>query len=107
MRRFFCFKVATVLLYPFGLRGVGLEAFVMVTHEEVDEFFRRLLAGISAERRPDVLDQSKQLLSAFNRIRDPRLRQELLILVEIISQRPELLQSKHERWAKGALAPMH
>jgi len=79
----------------------------MVTHEEVDEFFRRLLAGISAERRPDVLDQSKQLLSAFNRIRDPRLRQELLILVEIISQKPELLQGKHERWAKGALAPMH
>lgn len=78
----------------------------MVKHEEVDEFFRRLLAGISAEQTPAPPDQSKQLLSAFNRIRDPRLRQELLILIEIVSQRPELLQSKG-RWPKGVLAPMH
>ncbi len=77
----------------------------MVTHEEVDEFFRRLLAGI--DRRPDPTDQSKQLLSAFNKIRDPRLRQELLILIEIVSQKPEILQSKRERWVKGALAPVH
>ncbi len=77
----------------------------MVTHEEVDEFFRRLLAGIPGDRKPDPCDQSKQLLSAFNKIRDPRLRQELLILIEIVSQKPELLQSK--RWMKGALAPMH
>jgi hypothetical protein len=81
----------------------------MVTHEEVDEFFRRLLAGIPAraDRRPDPVDQSKQLLSAFNRIRDPRLRQELLILIEIVSQKPELLQAKRERWEEGTLTPMH
>jgi len=81
----------------------------MVTHEEVDEFFRRLLAGIPAptDRRPDPFDQSKQLLSAFNKIRDPRLRQELLVLIEIVSQKPELLHDRHERWAKGSLAPMH
>jgi hypothetical protein len=81
----------------------------MVTHEEVDEFFRRLLAGIPAlaDRRPDPFDQSKQLLSAFNKIRDPRLRQELLVLIEVASQKPELLQVKRERWAKGTLAPMH
>jgi len=79
----------------------------MVTPEEVDEFFRRLLAGISADRRPDPADQSKQLLSAFNKIRDPRLRQELLILIEILSQKPEILESKRERWVKGALAPVH
>ena len=81
----------------------------MVTHEEVDEFFRRLLEGIPAraDRKPDPFDQSKQLLSAFNRIRDPRLRQELLILIEIVSQKPELLQAKRERWVKGTLAPMH
>ncbi|HWJ17894.1 MAG TPA: hypothetical protein VNR65_04105 [Geobacterales bacterium] len=81
----------------------------MVTHEEVDEFFRRLLAGIPAraERRPDPVDQSRQLLTAFNKIRDPRLRQELLVLIEIVSQKPELLQAKREHWAKGTLAPMH
>ena len=84
----------------------------MVTHEEVDEFFRRLLAGISApaKREPDPFDQSKQLVSAFNRIRDPRLRQELLVLIEIVSQKPELLKNKPGRWlkgTKGALAPVH
>ena len=79
----------------------------MVTHEEVDEFFRRLLAGISADRRTDPIDQSKQLLSAFNKIRDPRLRQELLILIEVVSQKPEILEDKRERWVKGALAPVH
>jgi hypothetical protein len=81
----------------------------MVTHEEVDEFFRRLLAGIPArgDRKPDPVDQSKQLLSAFSKIRDPRLRQEILVLIEIISQKPDLLQVKRERWSKDTLAPMH
>lgn len=79
----------------------------MVTHEEVDEFFRRLLAGIPAERKSDPFDQSRQLLSAFNKIRDPRLRQELLILIEIISRKPELLQGKRGRWVEGALSPVH
>jgi hypothetical protein len=79
----------------------------MVTHEEVDEFFRRLLAGIPTEPKPDPCDESRQLLSAFNKIRDPRLRQEFLILIEIISQKPELLQGKRERWMKGTLAHVH
>ncbi len=81
----------------------------MVTHEEVDEFFRRLLAGVStrAERKQDSLDQSKQLLTAFSKISDPRLRQELLILIEIVSQMPELLQNKRERWVQTALAQVH
>ncbi len=81
----------------------------MVKHEEVDEFFRRLLAGVPAptNRRQDSVDQSRQLLSAFNKIRDPRLRQELLILIEIVSQMPELIQGKGERWVKGSLSPVH
>ncbi len=81
----------------------------MVTHEEVDEFFRRLLAGVStqAERKREAPDQSKQLLTAFSKIRDPRLRQELLILIEIVSQMPELLQGKRERWLQTALAQVH
>ncbi len=84
----------------------------MVTHEEVDEFFRRLLSGIpaSAERKPDPFDQTEQLLSAFNKISDPRLRQDLLILIEIVSQRPELLQrsqSTNTSWLKDTIGPMH
>ncbi len=81
----------------------------MVTHEEVDEFFRRLLAGVSAraERKQESPDQSRQLLTAFSKIRDPRLRQELLILIEIVSQMPELLQNKPDRWVQTALAQMH
>lgn len=79
----------------------------MVTNEEVDEFFRRLLAGIKPEPKPVLLDQSKQLLSAFNRIKDQRLRQDLLILIEIVSQQPELLQTSRERWPNPALAPVH
>ncbi len=81
----------------------------MVTHEEVDEFFRRLLAGVSAreERKKVSIDQSKQLLTAFSKIRDPRLRQELLILIEIVSQMPELLQNNRKGWVQAALAPIH
>lgn len=82
----------------------------MVKHEEVDEFFRRLLAGLQAPAsdRRSPIDQSRQLLTAFNKIRDPRLRQELLVLIEIVSQTPELIQGKRgERWAKGSLAPVH
>ncbi len=80
----------------------------MVTHEEVDEFFRRLLAGVAqTERKQDTPDQSRQLLMAFSKIRDPRLRQELLILIEIVSQMPEFLQNKREGWVQTALAQMH
>ena len=85
----------------------------MVTHDEVDEFFRRLLAGVPApiDHKSDSVDQARQLLSAFNKIRDPRLRQELLVLIEIVSEKPELLQhkreTKRERWVKGRLAPVH
>ncbi len=81
----------------------------MVSHEEVDEFFRRLLAGVSSreERKKDSIDQSKQLLTAFSKIRDPRLRQELLILIEIVSQMPELLQNNRKGWVQAALAPIH
>ena len=85
----------------------------MVTHDEVDEFFRRLLAGVPAPLDPksDSIDQTRQLLSAFNKISDPRLRQELLVLIEIVSEKPELLQrkreTKRERWVKGRLAQVH
>jgi hypothetical protein len=81
-----------------------LEASVKVKHEEVDEFFRRLLAGAAAplDKKPDAIDQSRQLIAAFNRIADPRLRQELVVLMEIVAKMPELL---HRR--RGGLAPVH
>jgi hypothetical protein len=85
-----------------------LEAFVKIKHEEVDEFFRRLLAGAaqSAEKQPDAIDQSRQLMSAFNKISDPRLRQELVVLIEIVSKMPELLQRRRV-FAKGGFAGIH
>ncbi len=67
-----------------------------IKHEEVDEFFRRLLAGVGApvENKPDAIDQSRQLVAAFNRINDPHLRQELVVLIEIVSKMPEVLQRR-------------
>jgi hypothetical protein len=81
----------------------------MIKHEEIDEFFRRLLAGVTApvDGKQDPVDQSHQLVSAFNRINDPRLRQELLVLIEIVAQMPELLSHRHGRWHKGRLAQVH
>jgi hypothetical protein len=81
----------------------------MVKHEEIDEFFRRLLAGVTAplETKPDAIDQSRQLISAFNRITDPNLRQELLVLIEIVSQMPDVMQRRQDRWLKGRLAQVH
>ena len=81
----------------------------MVTHEEIDEFFRRLPAAAAAPAagKQKSPDQSRQLLSAFNKITDPRLRRELLTLIEIVSQMPEVLQRGSDRNLAGVLAQMH
>lgn len=81
----------------------------MVKPEEVDVFFRRLLAGPAAPQdvRKTANDQSGQLLSAFNRIADPRLRQEVLLLIEIVAQMPEALPARGGPWPQGALAQVH
>jgi hypothetical protein len=81
---------------------------VKVKHEEVDEFFRRLLAGAAApvERQNDAIDQSRQLMAAFNKISDPRLRQELVVLIEIVSKMPEVL-TRRRVWNKGGFAGVH
>ena len=70
----------------------------MINREKIDDLFRFLLAGVSApaDDRQVRVDQSRQLLSAFNRIDDSQLRQELLVLIEIVSTMPELLQRKGE-----------
>jgi len=69
---------------------------VKIKHEEVDEFFRRLLAGAAApaENKPDAIDQSRQLVAAFNRISDPRLRQELVLLIEIVAKMPDIMNRR-------------
>ncbi len=75
----------------------------MMKREEIDELFRRLLSGVAApvDGRQDAIDQSRQLLAAFNKIEDPSLRQELVLLIEIISQMPEVLERKRERWVNA------
>jgi hypothetical protein len=68
-----------------------------------------LLAGVSApaDDRQVRVDQSRQLLSAFNRIEDSQLRQELLVLIEIVSTMPELLQRKRKPLAITQAAQVH
>ncbi len=86
-----------------GCVMLSWEAFVKVKHEEVDEFFRRLLAGAAPlDKKQDAIDQSRQLVAAFNRIADPRLRQELVVLMEIVAKMPEVIYRK-----RGGLAQVH
>jgi len=81
----------------------------MINREKIDDLFRFLLAGVSApvDDRQVRVDQSRQLLSAFNRIDDTQLRQELLVLIEIVSSMPELLQRKREPLAITQAAQIH
>jgi hypothetical protein len=81
----------------------------MINREKIDDLFRFLLAGVSApaDDRQVRVDQSRQLLSAFNRIDDSQLRQELLVLIEIVSTMPELLQRKGEGLAITHAAQIH
>ncbi len=81
----------------------------MVKPEEVDVFFRRLVAGPAAPQAntQNANDQSGQLLSAFNKIADPRLRQEVVLLIEIVAQMPEALQARGGPSPRGALAQVH
>jgi len=81
----------------------------MVNREKLDDLFRFLLAGVSApaDDRQVRVDQSRQLLSAYNRINDSQLRQELLVLIEIVSTMPELLQRKHDGLTITQAAQIH
>jgi len=81
----------------------------MINREQIDELFRYLLAGVSAPRddRQARMDQSRQILSAFNRIDDAELRQELVVLMEIVAKMPEVLHRRRDRWAKLKIAQFH
>lgn len=65
----------------------------MISSEDIDELFRCLLAGVAAPADDGQLrfDQSRQLLLAFERIGDCKLRQELILLIEIVSKMPDAL----------------
>jgi hypothetical protein len=81
----------------------------MINREQIDELFRYLLAGVSSARDDGQarIDQSRQMLSAFSRIDDPDLRQELVVLMEIVAQMPEVLQRKRDEWGKLKLSQLH
>jgi len=52
-------------------------------------------------------DQSRQLLLAFDRIRDSNLRQELIVLIEIVSKMPEGLRQTRAKLGMPALGQLH
>ena len=81
----------------------------MINTEELDELFRCLLAGVAAPKddRQVRFEQSQQLLQAFDRIDDSELRQELIVLIEIVSKMPEALHRKGRRLGKTMLAKLH
>ena len=81
----------------------------MINREKIDELFRFLLAGVAApvDDRRVRFTQSQQLLSAFNRIDDYNLRQELIVLIEIVSKMPDILQRTYESWGQTRPAHFH
>ena len=81
----------------------------MINGEELDELFRCLLAGVStpADDLQHRYDQSRQLLLAFDKIRDSTLRQELIVLIEIVSKMPEVLRQSRTKLGTPALGHLH
>jgi hypothetical protein len=81
----------------------------MINGEELDELFRCLLAGVRAPADDVQLryDQSRQLLLAFDKIRDGNLRQELIVLMEIVSKMPDVLHQNRNKLGTPALAHIH
>jgi hypothetical protein len=81
----------------------------MINGEELDELFRCLLAGVRAPAEDVQLryDQSRQLLLAFDKIPDSNLRQELIVLIEIVSKMPDALRQNRNKLGTPALAHIH
>ncbi len=76
---------------------------------EVDELFRCLLAGIKspAENLRSGPEQSRQALCAFNRIEDPSLKRELVLLMELASRMPGMMQTRTDGWGTPTFAQLH
>ncbi|MFY9641603.1 MAG: hypothetical protein WCD20_06895 [Rhodomicrobium sp.] len=82
----------------------------MINSEELDELFRCLLAGVGAPKddRQVRFEQSQQLVQAFDRISDSGIRQELILLIEIVSKMPEALhQQGSRRLGRTMLSRLH
>ena len=81
----------------------------MINSEELDELFRCLLAGVAAPAGDlqQRYEQSRQLLLAFDRIGDFNLRQELIVLIEIVSKMPDALRQNRSRLGTPALGHLH
>jgi hypothetical protein len=81
----------------------------MFKFNEVDELFRCLLSGIKSppETRRSGPEQCRQALSAFNRIEDQTVRQELMLLMELASLMPGMSQTRTDGWAMPSLTTVH
>jgi hypothetical protein len=82
----------------------------MIDGKELDDLFRCLLAGVRApaDEMKQRYEQSRQLLLAFDRIGDSELRQELIVLIEIVSKMPDALRkSASTKLGTPALPQLH
>ena len=81
----------------------------MINSEELDELFRFLLAGVAAPRddRDVRFEESQRLMHAFDRIDDSGLRQELVLLIEIVSKMPEAVHGNGRRAGRTMLSRLH
>lgn len=79
----------------------------MLKREEMDDLFRYLFAGLPARTEQSGAPQSQQLLSAFDRIDDHRLRRELVLLVELIAKMPGFLDRRNDCLEYGNVAQLH
>jgi hypothetical protein len=81
----------------------------MINSEKLDELFRYLLAGVAAPK--DELqvrfEQSQQLMQAFDRIDDCELRQELILLIEIVSKMPKAVRGRRRNIGRAMLSRLH
>ncbi len=81
----------------------------MINGEELDELFRYLLAGVATPK--DELqvrfEQSQQLMQAFDSIDDSELRQELIVLIEILSKMPKAMRGNRRGAGRAMLSRLH
>ncbi|MBJ7535452.1 hypothetical protein JDN40_15185 [Rhodomicrobium vannielii ATCC 17100] len=77
--------------------------------QDMDELFRSLLDGVgtTVDTKNGTVEQSRQLVTAFSRIEDHNVRQELLLLIELVSRMPKVLTTRQDRFSHAGLANLH
>jgi hypothetical protein len=77
--------------------------------QDMDELFRSLLDGVgtTVDTKNGTVEQSRQLITAFSRIEDHNVRQELLLLIELVSRMPKVLTTRQDRFSHVGLANLH